>query len=109
MATKAAVGKAVGAGRIKASVAGLAVVLALGVASAAGVGTELDGRAAGGTEQVAPVSSASSQQSGFGGPVGSAADSRPPSFGSERASGERQSGGDGSSGSDADSRPPSLY
>ena len=78
MAKAAAVGKVVGAGRIKASVAGLAVLLALGAASAAGTGARFDGRAAGDTEQVAPARPVVSQQSGGGGPVGSAADSHPP-------------------------------
>ena len=109
MAKAAAVGKVVGAGRIKASVAGLAVLLALGAASAAGTGARFDGRAAGDTEQVAPARPVVSQQSGGGGPVGSAADSHPPSLGSERTSGERQSSGGGPSGADADSRPPSLH
>ncbi len=110
---KAAVGKVVGAGRIRVLVVGLAVVLALGVASAAEVGTGLDGRAADDTEQIdtkqiAPVRPVSLQQSGGGGSVGSGADGRPPSFDPEGVSGGRQGGG-GSSGSDRDSRPPSLY
>ena len=113
MAKAAAVGKeAVGAGRIRVLVVGLAVVLALGVASAAEGGTGLDGRAADApapieTKQIAPVRPVSLQQSGGGGSVGSGADGRPPSFDPEGVSGERQGGG--SLGSDRDSRPPSLY
>lgn len=105
---KAAVGEMVRAGKIKVSGVGLAVVFALGAASAAEVVSGLDGRAAGESEEIAPVRPVSTQQSNGGGPVGSGADGRPPSFDSERVSAERQSGG-GSSGSDADSRPPYLY